>query len=255
MSTVFIPEVGLSHDGSLSIALAYIRQLAADGASIVKFQCHLPEFEPWQQWRPGTPADVTQGRDRLDYLAETAFSQDQWARIRDECHRVGVKFACSVFCPEAVDYLGDLPDVWKVPHTKATDPVLAEALRDSPRLMMVSTNPDDFAAALALYDGELTVYLFCDGQYPATPLSTAKTIHGAVKQALATRVIIGASLHSVPSWAVTAIGMACFHQLPYVEAHVIFSRLTPVPDAPWSLEPDQWRAAIQATRALESEAG
>jgi N-acetylneuraminate synthase len=244
VGTIFLPEVGLNHDGSLAIALAYVRQLAADGASVVKFQCHLPEFEPWQVWRPSTSVVVTQGRDRLDYLAETAFSQDQWRTIRDECHRLGLRFACSVFCAEGVDYLDGIVDLWKIPHPLVMNAAIHEAIGGRP--VLVSTRREDALAASRLW-GPTATMLICDGAYP----SSLELIRDLIRHEMEFQPSRGLSYHypsAKPlSWAVMA-------GLPYVEAHVIFSRQTPVPDAPWSLEPDQWRAAIQATKVGEEAA-
>ena len=40
-----IAEIGLSHEGSLGTAMAYVKAIARTGAYAVKFQTHIAEYE------------------------------------------------------------------------------------------------------------------------------------------------------------------------------------------------------------------
>ena len=69
-----IAEIGLSHEGSLGTAMAYVKAIARTGAYAVKFQTHIAEYESSINERFRTnifPQDET----RFEYWNRTSLSR------------------------------------------------------------------------------------------------------------------------------------------------------------------------------------
>ncbi len=244
--TILIPEVGLSHEGQMSYARGYILWAAhlydrldvPPQQRVIKFQCHLPEYEPWQQWRPGTPWTVTRDRDRLEYLADTSFDEDEWGELSALAHDHKLQFWCSVFAPETVAFLDWRVDVWKVPHTRANDKPLAEALlaRKEPIVLSWPSRQPSGTYERTLYDAAADVqFLACYPENP-TPLAWVRQVLVEGPRAL--------SLHMDPHDFPLVIGDIARLRVPKVELHICYSRHIDLPDAPWSLELSEFEAAL-----------
>src|SRR5215211_4956088 len=101
MSRVFvIAEVGMTHDGSLGHAIRMAEVAAECGVDAVKFQLHDAEAETTRD-APSPP--YFEHESRWEYFRRTAFTNEQWATLKDACDRAGIEFLCSVFSVEAVE--------------------------------------------------------------------------------------------------------------------------------------------------------
>ena len=80
MRTEVIVEIGNSHEGSLGIAKCFIDMAKATGASVVKFQMHIAEFESsdLDEFRVRFS---DQDKTRIDYWNRVAFTPEQWQFI------------------------------------------------------------------------------------------------------------------------------------------------------------------------------
>ena len=104
---MLIAEIGLSHDGSLGSAHAYIDALVGTGINAIKFQTHIAQAESSseEQFRVKfTNKDKT----RYDYWKRIEFSLDQWAEIKRHCEKVNLKFIASPFSIKAVNVLNKI---------------------------------------------------------------------------------------------------------------------------------------------------
>ncbi len=103
MSSVFvIAEAGMNHDGSVGNAIRMAEVAAECGADAVKFQLHDADAETL----PDAPAPpYFAGESRWDYFRRTAFTDEQWATLKDACERAGIEFLCSAFSLEALERL------------------------------------------------------------------------------------------------------------------------------------------------------
>ena len=99
---LIIGEVGLTHDGSLGLAHAFVDALADAGADVVKFQTHIASAES----TPSEPFRVKfsrQDASRYAYWERTSFTEDQWAGLAAHCRDRNVVFMSSPFSFEAVN--------------------------------------------------------------------------------------------------------------------------------------------------------
>ena len=109
-----IAEVGLSHNGELRSALAYIDAAVNAGADAVKFQTHIASAE-------GTAEETfrvkMKGPDktRQEYWQRTSFTEQEWADVKAHTDSRGVIFLSSPFSEEAADLLERIGvPAWKI---------------------------------------------------------------------------------------------------------------------------------------------
>src|SRR5436190_19459983 len=102
MSVYVVAEAGMNHDGGLGNAIRMVEVAAGTGADAVKFQLHDPAAETTRD-APSPP--YFQHESRWEYFRRTAFTDEQWARIREACDRAAIDFVCTPFSLEALDRL------------------------------------------------------------------------------------------------------------------------------------------------------
>ena len=77
IDTSLIAEIGLTHEGSLGMASSLANASVSAGADIVKFQCHMAEFESSKDESFRVKFSL-QDSSRWEYWERTSFSFDQW---------------------------------------------------------------------------------------------------------------------------------------------------------------------------------
>ena len=111
---LIIAEVGLTHDGSLGVAHAFIDAIAETGADAVKFQTHIAHAES----SPGEPFRVNvfpQDETRYDYWERTSFTEKQWAGLKKHAEEKNLIFMSTAFSIEAVKMLRRIGvKAWKI---------------------------------------------------------------------------------------------------------------------------------------------
>src|SRR5918992_3367302 len=103
MTRVFVvAEAGMNHDGILGNAIRLAEVAAECGADAVKFQLHDAAAETTRD-APSPP--YFQHETRWEYFERTAFTDEQWRRLKEASEENGIEFLCSVFSLEAVERL------------------------------------------------------------------------------------------------------------------------------------------------------
>jgi pseudaminic acid synthase len=255
-----IAELSANHGRDFDQAVRIIRAMKAAGADAVKVQTYTADTltiacdNEFFRIGGGTLWD---GR-TLHELYQEAFMPWDWQpRLLTVARELGLDFFSTPFDASAVDFLEglnvpchkvasfelvDLPLLRKIAATRK--PVIASTGMATPEEITeaVKTLRDAGCAQLAL--------LKCTSAYPALP----EEMHLRTIGDMAARfgVPIGLSDHTlghtVPVAAV-ALG-ACI-----VEKHFTLSRQTPGPDSAFSLEPEEFKAMVEAIRATEKALG
>lgn len=248
-----VAEVGLGHDGSLGLAHAFIEAVAGTGADAIKYQTHIAEAESssLESFRvPFSKADAS----RFDYWRRTAFTEPQWADLKDHSESKRLVFLSSPFSVEAVEMLDRLGVVaWKVPSGETGSRRMIERMARTGRPMLVSTGMSSYADVDALVKRldalcpKRYALLQCTTQYPTSPEIVGMNV--LIEYMRCYDCPIGLSDHSgtiFPSL------VACWNGARVIEVHVTLSRDMFGPDVSSSLTPDQLTLLVQGIRFVHA---
>jgi pseudaminic acid synthase len=255
-----IAELSANHGQDFDKALALVRAAADAGADAVKTQTYTPDTLTIRSDRAefriagGTLWD---GRTLHDLYAEACTPWEWHPRLQAEAHRLGMHFFSTAFDPTAVDHLEGLGvPVHKVASFEIVDLPLIRRLARTGKPLLLSTGMatrDEIAEAVAAArtGGAGGVALLkCTSAYPAPP--EAMNLRALPRLAEDFAAPAGLSDHTLGTTvpvAAVALG-ACI-----VEKHLTLSRTLPGPDSAFSLEPDEFRAMVEAVRIAERALG
>ena len=248
---LIVGEVGLSHDGSLGLAHAFIDDIARGGADAVKFQTHIATAES----TPAEPFRVQFSRQdstRYQYWQRIAFSEAQWKGLADHARDKGLIFLSSPFSREAVDLLTRVGmEMWKVPSGEVSNLPLLDAMIATGRPILLSSGMSDIAeidkaAARVRRAGLPLAVLQCTTAYPCPPERVGLNMIPFFRERYG--CFVGLSDHSgviYPGIAAAAIGV------DIVEVHVTMSRGMFGPDVPASITMEELRQLVDGIRFVE----
>jgi N-acetylneuraminate synthase len=250
-SRVFIiAEVGSVHDGSFGNACRLIDAVADCGADAVKFQTHIAAEETL---RDAPCPRYFQSEPRYEYFERTAFTAEQWARLKAAAEKRGLVFLSAAFSEAAVDLLETMGVAgYKIPSGEVTNTPLLEKVAATGKPVLLSSGMNSWqeieSALAALGEAQRRVTLMqCTSEYPC-PL---EKVGLNVMQEMATRfgVPVGLSDHTLtPYAAFAAVALGA----RVIEKHFTFSRRMYGSDAPHSMEPAEFAAMVAGIRAIET---
>lgn len=248
--TLVIAEVGLSHEGSLGLAQAYIDAIADAGADAVKFQTHIADAESSEQ-EPWRVQFSKQDEKRIDYWRRTSFTEEQWLLLREHAAKRGLFFLSSPFSDEAVDLLERIRvDAWKIASGEITNNFLFDRICQSKLPVLISTGMsrmeeiDEVVSRLKNHSIPHAV-LQCTSMYPTPAEKLGLNMLQVYREKYGCPV--GLSDHSgtiYPGIAATALGASI------IEVHVVFSRKMFGPDVGSSIELDELAELVRGVKAV-----
>ena len=242
-----IVEIGNSHEGSLGIATSFVDMAKEAGASCVKFQMHLAEFEGMQD-EPFRINFSLQDLSRQDYWKRVNFSFDEWLKLAKYVNDSGLEFLCTPFSNEAAKWLFDnnLVKRWKVGSGDALNIPLLEYLIKTNLPMIISTGLISWDEIIYLREFLIsndfwnkTTLMHCISEYPTRIENSALNIIPEL-QSLGCKV--GLSDHS-GNWIVPL--KAISQGISILEVHMTPHKKFFGPDTVASLTPDEIRRILE----------
>jgi sialic acid synthase len=252
-----IAEGGVNHNGDPGLAEELVHIAARCKADAVKFQKRtidqlLTRAALDRPYLSPNSLGATYGEHRL----KLELSEDDWVRLRDLAHSLGLAFIGSAWDRGSADLLDalDTPAI-KTPSAVLTDLDLLEYIARKRRPMIVSTGMStlaevDQAVQRILRSTDQLILLQCTSAYP----SEFADINLRVMQTYRARydVLVGYSGHErgiAVSAAAATLG-ACV-----VERHFTKDRTLPGPDHAASLEPIGLEKLVRDIRHIEVAMG
>jgi N,N'-diacetyllegionaminate synthase len=246
-----IAEIGQAHEGSLGMALSYIRALAETGVDAVKFQVHIAEAES-SEFEPFRVKFSQQDKTRFDYWKRMSFIEEEWRILKKECDKNKVEFLASPFSNEAVDLLERLGvNQYKIGSGEVNNFLLLQKIAETGKSVILSSGMssfnelDDTVKFLKEKKVRYSI-LQCTTSYPTKPEEYGLNVIAELKERY--NVPIGYSDHSAKvetCIAATALGALI------LEFHAVFSRKSFGPDATSSLEIEEIKALVNAIKNIE----
>lgn len=255
-----VAELSANHNGDLEHTLKTIRAMGEAGADAVKVQTYtadtltIPCANEHFKIGGGTLWD---GKTLHELYQEAAMPWEWTAELQQTAVELGMDFFSTPFDHTAVEFLEEhnVP-VHKVASFELVDLPLLRSIAQTGKPIIASTGMatreeiEEAVRTIREAGGKQLALLKCTSAYPAAPEEMdLRTITD-----IADRFDVPAGLsdhtmgHIVPVAAV-ALG-ACV-----VEKHFTLSRSEPGPDSTFSMEPDEFRAMVDAIRMTEKALG
>lgn len=172
---IFIAEIGLNHNGDISLAEKMIASAASAGADAVKFQTFVPEkmYSPYTSSLLGNKPVTGTDYGIIDFFRNFTFTKNQWLRLRDFSVKCGIEFFSSPFDAESVELLESLEvKLYKIASSELTNIPLLRKIGTTKKPVILSTGMstgEEIESALkALKDSgnPQTILLHCVSLYP-----------------------------------------------------------------------------------------
>ena len=255
-----VAEMSANHNQDFNRAVEILHKAKESGADAVKIQTYTADTITLRSNRTlfrikgGTLWD---GRTLHDLYGEALTPWEWQPKLKAEADKLGMDLFSSAFDPTAVDFLEamDVP-AHKVASFELIDIPLIEKMSRTGKPLIMSTGMatleeiDEAVSTARKAGAKQIAILKCTSAYPSSP--DAMNLNTIPDLAKRFHVPIGLSDHTlgiaVPVAAV-ALG-ACI-----IEKHFTLSRSVPSPDVAFSLEPDEFKAMVEAIRVSERALG
>jgi len=244
-----IAEIGINHNGQLSLAEEMIDAAAEAGADAVKFQCFKTRWM-FSRLTPGfvhTEADVFAQMEKLEV-------QDHWWPIlKERAHKRHLYFSASVFDSVSLGILERTGiDFLKVASSEINNHLFLKEQKGLSDTYIISTGMallEEIAASLHFLESidiEKIVFLECTSSYPAPPESVHLLNIDFLHQVFNRPV--GFSDHTLGIHYAMA---AAARGARVIEKHFTLDKNMEGPDHAISADPQELRQLVAAVREIE----
>ena len=257
--TYIIAEMSANHAGKLENALAIVHAVKDAGADCLKIRTYTADTmtidckNEYFQIHGGLWDGYT-----LYDLYNQAYTPWEWQpAIKAECEKVDIDFLSTPFDKTAVDFLEDLEiQFYKIASFELVDIPLIEYVASKGKPIILSTGMGSFEEisdavnAIRSKGNEQIILLKCSSAYPSVPddMNLRTLIH--MRENF--RVPVGLSDHSLGSiGAITAVAMGA----SVIEKHFCLNRSIEIPDAAFSMEPEEFEVMVNDIRTAERALG
>lgn len=257
--TYIIAEMSANHGQDFEQAVEILKAAKAAGADAIKLQTYTADTLtidsselPFQ-----IKGGLWDGRNLYELYEEAYTPWDWQPKLKAVADELGIDFFSTPFDATAVDFLEEMNvAVHKIASFEMIDTGLLKKVASTGKPIIMSTGMatlgeiEESVKTLRENGATDIALLKCTSSYPAPP--EEMNLHTIPHLAQAFGVVAGLSDHTlgyaVPVAAV-ALG-ACI-----IEKHFTLSRDLPGPDTAFSLEPEEFKAMVDAVRTVEKSLG
>lgn len=250
-----IAEIGINHNGDLSLAKELVRVAAECGCFAVKFQKRTVDIV-YSPEILDTPRESPWGSIQRDQKEGLEFSRQEYEEIDSFCSEMGIKWSASAWDAESLHFVESFdPPFHKVASAMVTHVEFLKAVASLGRLTLISTGmatSEDIDRAVEIFreSGTEVILLHTVSTYP-TPeedlnlraIQTLREKYG---------LPVGYSGHEAsvsPSIVAAALGAVL------IERHITVDRTMYGSDQAASLEPDGLRHLVSVVRKVPTLLG
>lgn len=247
-------EIGINHNGDITIAKKLIDAALRAGCDAVKFQKRTPELcvpDNQKDIKRETPwGYITY----LDYRHKVEFDLKEYKEIDHYCRQKGIAWFVSCWDEPSVDFMQhfDVP-AHKIPSASLTDSALLKHYKKTGKLLIMSTGMstmEEIKKAVGILDMNNLILTHSTSTYPCP----VEELNLKMIETLRSEFLcpVGYSGHEVglPSTvAAVALG-AC-----YVERHITLDRSMWGSDQVSSVEPGGLERLVKYIRIVEQSMG
>ena len=249
---MLIAEIGLSHEGSLGTAHAYIDALVNSGADAIKFQTHIADAES-SDFEPFRVNFSKQDETRQQYWKRTEFTIEQWMGLKKHCEDLNIEFISTPSSISAVELLEKLNIArYKVGSGDTTNLLLLQRLGITKKPILLSSGMssfDELEKAITFLEkfGNPLTLMQCTSKYPTSPKEWGLNNIQELKKRF--ELPVGFSDHSGTIYACLA---AAVMGAEVFEFHVVFDKRQFGPDVSSSITIDQVKILTDGIKAIQT---
>ena len=258
--TYIIAEMSANHNQDYDSAARILCAAAEAGANAVKLQTYTPDtitIDCADEHFTIGKGTLWEGRNLYDLYGEAYTPWDWQPKLKGLADELGIHLFSTPFDSTAVEFLEgmDVP-AYKIASFELVDLPLIRAAARTGKPLVMSTGMAilgeiDEAVRAAREAGATQIALLkCTSSYPALP--EEMNLRTIPHLAEAFGVVAGLSDHSLDiAVPITAVALGA----RIIEKHLTLSRSVPGPDSAFSLEPDEFKAMVDAIRTAENALG
>ena len=254
---LIIAEIGVNHNGKLSIAKKLIKKAAEAGADVAKFQIFKPEKLVTQKVRKANYQlkSSIKKNTQFEMLKRLQLSPKDFFKISKLCKKLNIEFCLSCFDTESLKILKKINvKRIKIPSGEITNYILLKDIAKLKKKVIMSTGMStlkeikDALKILTKYGAKLKdiTLLQCNSEYP-TPYKDVNLL--AIKYLEKKfKTQVGYSDHTrgiEASIGAVALGASV------IEKHLTLSKLQSGPDHKASIEPIEYKKLVNSIRNVE----
>lgn len=249
-----IAEIGVNHNGSVSLAKKLIKHAKQAGADFVKFQCYstnnlvTPRAEKAKYQKKFNKSET-----QKQMLEKYELSEKDFMILQHYCKKIGIKFLASVFDVKSYKLIKKIGlNIIKIPSGELNNFELIEQIAKGKKEIILSTGMASFAEIgntikylKKRIQKELTV-LHCISSYPTKPNQVQIKNMLEIKKKF--NVKVGFSDHTdsfEAAISATVLGAAV------IEKHLTLNKKMRGPDHSSSLNPAEFFNFVQSIRDAE----
>lgn len=249
-----IAEIGINHNGDLTIAKRLIDTAVIAGCDAVKFQKRTPDIcvpeEQKHKMRETPWGYITY----LEYRHRVEFEEEEYKEIDRYCNEKGIDWLVSCWDIPSVDFMTSYnPVAYKIPSACLTDDALLNHINKKGRPVILSTGMstmEEIEHAVSLIDHNRLIITHTTSTYPCP----ARELNLLMIRTLAEKFQcpVGYSGHETglqTTIAAVALG-ACL-----VERHITLDRAMWGSDQAASVEPGGLIRLVRDIRVIEQAMG
>lgn len=249
-----VGEIGINHNGDLSIAKQLMDVARHAGCQAVKFQKRTPEICTPKDQRDML-RDTPWGRmTYLEYRYRVEFDEAAYAAIDAHARELGLHWFASPWDEPSVDFLEQYnPVCHKVASASLTDDGLLRKLKATGRPVILSTGMstmEEIRHAVSLLDRDRLVICHATSTYPCKPEELNLRMIGTLGREFG--VPVGYSGHETGLQATLA---AVTLGAVMVERHITLDRSMWGSDQAASVEPGGLERLVRDIRVIEAALG
>lgn len=247
-------EVGINHNGDLTIAKRLIDVAFMAGCNAVKFQKRTPEKAVRPEFRDMLRETPWGLMTYLDYRRKVEFGFDEYTEIDRYCREKGILWYASCWDEDSVDFIEQFPTpIYKIASACLTDHALLQKTRQTGKPIILSTGMsthEEIRQAIDVLGKENLLLAHSTSTYPCPPAELNLRMIQSLQAEF--DVPVGYSGHEVglqTTYAAVVLG-ACF-----IERHITLDRAMWGSDQAASVEPQGVMRLVRDIRIIEMSMG
>jgi N-acetylneuraminate synthase len=250
----FTAEIGINHNGDLSIAKRLIDVASMAGSDAVKFQKRTPEKAVPPEYRDVVRETPWGLMSYLEYRRRVEFDHEAYCEIGRYCKEKGIQWFASCWDEESVDFMERFePPCYKVASASLTDRQLLQKIRSMGRPVVISTGMstlEEIERAVDFLGTQDLLIAHSTSTYPCSP----QELNLRMIQTLKARFDcpVGYSGHEVglqTTLAAVTLGAS------FIERHITLDRAMWGSDQAASIEPWGLMRLVRDIRVIEQALG